>query len=251
LLPLAALLGSTPASADAIAVVQDCPDCPRVILLDGPGGQRFGIGETEVTWHQYLAAVRGAGCPLPHVLSGVPLPPESVARVDDDVAVGGVQLAAIRCYLAWLSKSAGKTYRLPTGAEWEFAARGGATTRYPWGDELGFGNAFVGTAFDMARYRIPDFLDGPRSPSNVRQVRQLSPNAFGLFDVIGNIAEMVEDYDISDNPEVCRISAGCRLQHVRGGSYFELPPPSLDGHERVNPEAWNGFVGFRVLRVTD
>lgn len=250
LLPIAALFESAPASAEPV-VVQDCPQCPRVVVLHPPGQTAFGIGETEVTWHQYLAAVHGGGCPLPRLMSGETLKPETIVRVDDDVAVSGVNLAGIRCYLTWLSKASGKTYRLPTGAEWEYAARGGATTRFPWGEELGFNNAFVGYTFDLGVYRIPDFRDGPRSPSNVRRVRQLSPNAFGLYDVIGNVAEMVEDFDVSENAEVCRISADCRLQHVRGGSYFERPAPSLHEYERIIPKHHADMVGLRVFRIAD
>ena len=81
----------------------------------------------------------------------------------------------------WLSQLTGKEYRLLTEAEWEYVARAGAGTRYSWGDDLGKANAVC---------------DGCGSPWDLRQtapVGSFKPNAFGLYDVHGNVWEWVED----------------------------------------------------------
>src|ERR1700674_2357561 len=79
-----------------------------------------------------LASMPGA-CPKPK-------PSDSGWGRDDPPAIN-VSLEDAQQYAAWLSRSTGKTYRLLSEAEWEYAARAGSTTAYPWGDEIGKGNA--------------------------------------------------------------------------------------------------------------
>src|SRR5262245_63389624 len=84
-------------------------------------------------------------------------------------------------YVGWLSQLTGKEYRLLTEAEWEYAARAGGRTGYSWGDDLGVGNANC---------------DGCGSPWDLKQtapVGSFKPNAFGLYDMHGNVWEWVED----------------------------------------------------------
>ena len=83
--------------------------------------------------------------------------------------------------MAWLSRMTGKTYRLLTEAEWEYAARAGTQTAYFWGDEIGKGNANCagcGSKWDNRQ----------TSP-----VGSFKPNAFGLYDMAGNVWQWVED----------------------------------------------------------
>ena len=81
-------------------------------------------------------------------------------------------------YVAWLSRVTGQPYRLLTEAEWEYAARAGTTTAYYWGDEIGKGNANC---------------DGCGSQWDTKQtapVGSFAPNAFGLYDMAGNVCAM-------------------------------------------------------------
>ena len=85
----------------------------------------------------------------------------------------------VQQYLAWFSKMTGQPYRLLTEAEWEYAARAGTTTVYFWGDEIGKGNAnCVGCG-------------GEWDNRGTSPVGSFKPNAFGLYDMLGNVWEWV------------------------------------------------------------
>ena len=119
-------------------------------------------------------------------------------------------------YVAWLSKMTGRPYRLLTEAEWEYAARAGRTTAYFWGDEIGEGNANCngcGSEWD----------DRKTSP-----VGSFKPNAFGLYDMAGNVWQRVqdcyhEDYEEAPADGSAWTSGDCGYRVVRGGSWGGIP----------------------------
>jgi formylglycine-generating enzyme required for sulfatase activity len=84
-------------------------------------------------------------------------------------------------YVAWLSKMTGKVYRLLTEAEWEYAARAGSPTAYSWGDKIGKNNAVCNSCGSQ-------WDDRQSAP-----VGSFMPNAFGLYDMHGNVWEWIED----------------------------------------------------------
>jgi formylglycine-generating enzyme required for sulfatase activity len=143
-------------------------------------------------------------------------------------------------YAEWLSGKTGKVYRLPTEAEWEYAARGGTTTKYWWGDNLGSNKANC---------------DGCGSQWDNKQtapVGSFSPNGFGLYDTVGNVREWTcsEKGDYTDKKEtICNQSVtGQRV--VRGGSWFGTADNvrSAD-RDSDDTSSRNGKLGFRLISV--
>ena len=94
------------------------------VKIDSP----FALGRHEVTFAEWDACVAAGGCS--HT-------PEDEGWGRDDRPVINVSWEDAQQYVAWLSGVTGATYRLPSEAEWEYAARAGTTTRYFWGDEIG------------------------------------------------------------------------------------------------------------------
>jgi formylglycine-generating enzyme required for sulfatase activity len=89
--------------------------------------------------------------------------------------------AEAKQYIEWLSQMTGQNYRMLTEAEFEFAARAGTATAFPWGDDILAGKANCAECGNQLAN------EGPTP------VGQFSPNAFGLFDIHGNVAQWVED----------------------------------------------------------
>ena len=131
----------------------------------------FAVSKFDVTFADWDACVSVGGCPQVSD-SGFGRGTRPVINVSWDDA---------QQYVAWFSKMTGKPYRLLTEAEWEYAARAGSTTAYFWGDEIGKGNANCagcGSQWDNRQ----------TSP-----VGSFKPNAFGLYDMAGNVWQWVQD----------------------------------------------------------
>jgi formylglycine-generating enzyme required for sulfatase activity len=147
-------------------------------------------------------------------------------------------------YVAWLAKTTGKPYRLLTEAEYEYAARAGATTLYPWGDDIGVNNANCkgcGSQWD---------------DTQTAAVGSFAPNAFGLFDMVGNIWEWVEDcvhenYQDAPTDGSAWLEGGdCKNRIVRGGSWNNTPV-NLRTANRVGTSRGfrDNLLGFRIART--
>jgi formylglycine-generating enzyme required for sulfatase activity len=133
-------------------------------------------------------------------------------------------------FCAWLSKKEGRTYRLPTEAEWEYAARAGTTSAYPWGDQFDESRANVGSRF-------------------VKNVGSYAPNRWGLFDVVGNASEWTADRyaeKLSGGVDPVGPSKGS-YRCDRGGYYLDAPGEARCG-SRVGggPSSLGAGQGFRV-----
>jgi formylglycine-generating enzyme required for sulfatase activity/serine/threonine protein phosphatase PrpC len=145
-------------------------------------------------------------------------------------------------YAAWLSKQTGKKYRLPSEAEWEYAARAGTRSTYWWGSDKGKGNAHC---FNC---------DSELNTSKPAKVGSYKPNAFGLYDTAGNLYEWVHDcYHRNYNgaPEDGSVWEGgdCSVRVVRGGAY-RSPASSMRVENReVFPSNKGQYnVGIRLVR---
>jgi formylglycine-generating enzyme required for sulfatase activity len=146
-------------------------------------------------------------------------------------------------YAAWLSQVTGQQYRLLTEAEWEFATRAGAATRYSWGNSPGEGEANC---------------DGCGSRWDLRQTAPagaFKPNAFGLYDMQGNVWEWVEDawhndYGGAPNDGSAWASGDPDYRVVRGGSWRnETTVIRAAVRDKRNIHVRFDTLGFRVARM--
>lgn len=210
----------------AAAAIRDCPKCPALVLIQ-PGTFMMGakgvfpfeepvhnvtirtpfyIGQYEVTYAEWDACVAEGGC------SYAP-PPQD--RASDSQPVTNVGWDDAQQYVAWLKKKTGKAYRLPSEAEWEYAARGGAQAAYPWGDAMEKNRANCAGCTDQKN-------------RGTVAVGTYPPNAFGLYDMAGNAAEWVEDcwndsYKSAPADGSAWNKPQCRERVLRGGSYNNDP----------------------------
>ena len=147
-------------------------------------------------------------------------------------------------YAAWLSKMTGKSYRLLSEAEWEYAARAGTETPYPWGDKIGESKAnCLGCGSEW---------DGKQTAP----VGSFAANAFGLHDMHGNVWEWVEDCYHADyvgapqNGSAWTAGGDCAARNLRGGGWNDSPDDlrsARRGRGRTFIQSNN--LGFRVART--
>jgi formylglycine-generating enzyme required for sulfatase activity len=193
----------------------------------------FAVSKFELTFAEWDACVAAAACP----------------RVADSWGRGAmpainVSWSDAKQYVAWLSQLTGKEYRLLTEAEWEYAARAGANTRYSWGDDPSTGNANCngcGSQWD-GRQTAP--------------VGSLKPNAWGLYEMHGNVWEWVEDswhenYDGAPTDGSAWLLGGDpSYRVVRGGAWrneSEFVRAAVRFRRNVNVRF--DTLGFRVART--
>ncbi|GAB4191351.1 MAG: formylglycine-generating enzyme family protein [Wenzhouxiangellaceae bacterium] len=187
-------------------------------------------------------------------------------RPADDAGFGRGERPAInvswedaQAFVVWLSKESGHSYRLPSEAQWEYAARGGATSPYFWGRDPLRACLFANVADRRAaaehpRWNSLDCEDGYVGPA---PVAQFPANAFGLHDVTGNVWEWVADC-YSDNyealPEDGRPleNTYCRKRVSRGGAWSSPAWLLRSSQRQALPATQRSRTqGFRVIRLLD
>ena len=158
-------------------------------------------------------------------------------------------------YIAWLNKMTGGGYRLLTEAEWEYVARAGSVTAYPWGSDIaqgcsymnGFDRTTIQTKGDLYQGEAVPFADCSDGYVNTAPVGSFRSNAFGVHDMIGNLGEWVEDCSTdSYRPES---KPDCSRRMVRGGSWG-TQPRQLRSAERIRyqPTDVDDSIGIRVAK---
>lgn len=190
----------------------------------------FEIGKYEVTFDEWDACVTDGGCKHK---------PDDRGWGRGKRPVINVSWNDVQNYTQWLSKQVGKSCRLPSEAEWEYSARAGTKTAYPWGNEVGNNRANC---------------DGCGSQWDNKQtapVGSLAANAWGLHDMNGNVWEWVQDHwhsDYQGAPTDGSAWSGTLLRVVRGGSWGSGPDLLRSAIRLSNrPDVRSSDFGFRVL----
>jgi formylglycine-generating enzyme required for sulfatase activity len=193
----------------------------------------FAVSKFEVTFEEWDECVAAAACPraLDHWGRGT-MPVINVSWND------------AKQYVSWLSQLTGADYRLLTEAEWEYAARAGARTRYSWGDQPSAGDANC---------------DGCGSKWDLQQtapVGSFNPNSLGLYDMHGNVWEWVEDswhenYDVAPTDGSAWLLGGdLNYRIVRGGSWRnESEHVRAAARFKRNVNVRFDTLGFRIART--
>lgn len=258
------LAGSAVAAPASAPTFRDCADCPEMVEIpagqfmmgspaneawrsDDEGPQRkvtidkaFAVGKYEVTFGEWDACVAGGGC------NGYSPTDETWGRGRQ--AVFNVSWDDAQAYVQWLSKTTGKTYRLLTEAEWEYAARAGATTPFSFGAKI---------RPDQANYNsLKAYGGGPTGEPQDRivAVGMYPANRFGLHDMHGNVSEWVEDCysdSLASNPAdgSAAAAADCEKRVVRGGFWAGYPVGlRAASRDNSNPAIRDRLKGFRVAR---
>jgi formylglycine-generating enzyme required for sulfatase activity len=255
--------------------IRDCPKCPVTVAIPlgtflmpyppGDSGRLFqegpvrsvtfsepiAVGKFEVTFDEWDACVADRQC----------------QKIDDKGRGRGRRPAVYVTwnqateFTKWLSKKTGKTYRLPSESEWEYAARAGNDSRYRY-----FGLALdkvcaVANVYDKrGRQQVEtenESLPCDDKFAEAAAVGSFKPNAFGIHDTIGNVAEWVEDClptglqwrgaPIGSAPN---LKGDCSQRGFRGGSWLENDRRFMRSPDRFKyVGARDADLGFRVVRV--
>ena len=243
---------------DGVLVGRDCPECPEMVVVpagsfmmgspsheqgrrakEGPVHEvrisaPFAVGVYEVTFAEWDACLAAGGCGHRPIDGGWGRGDRPVIYVSWEDAKG---------YVQWLSRRTGKEYRLPSEAEWEYAARAGTETAYSWGDAIGVNLANCGGCGSQ--------WDG----SKTAPVGSFGANAWGLHDMHGNVYEWVEDcwngsYRGAPSDGSAWLSGDCSERVLRGGSWIDEPAALRAAYRFTSPTGDRSLVsGFRVART--
>ena len=166
-----------------------------------------------------------------------------------------------KAYAKWLSEKTGKTYRLPTEAEWEYAARAGTTTSRHWGDDAAQACKFANVLDATTNTKVSGAakLDSHACDDGyayTAPVMSFKPNGFGLYDMIGNAWEWVEDCDGTNSygraPADGRPSTlgSCHYRGLRSASWLSTPANARAASRNSGVALIHGSgVGFRLVRT--
>jgi len=250
---------------------RDCEDCPSMVVV--PAGsfwqgsddseplalkkekprrmitiaEPFAVGVFEVTMHQWGLCLADGGCSTQPRDNGWGRGSRPVIMVSWNDA---------QEYVSWLSRKTGQSYRLPSESEWEYFARAGEESDWPGGDPVrvcDFGNiAGRETGFRWQHESCTDAAVMETLP-----VGSFKRNDFGVYDVIGNVAEWTLDcmnLSYLDGPaDGSAWSRGiCSSRMTRGGSWFTgTKEIRLPARFNLKTGDRNDFTGFRVVRKVD
>lgn len=205
----------------------------------------FQLMETEITWALYQHCINSGKC-------------EDNAESGGDRGWGkgerpviGVSWLQIKeQFIPWLNQQTGQVFRLPSEAEWEYSARAGTTTTYSWGNRITCDHARYNGGINSSCY----YKKEQRHYLGTATVRSYKPNAFGLYDMHGNVGEWVQDcrnksYRKASKTGKPNLSGDCEKRIVRGGSWF-VGGSKLTSSTRDRGTANKQYreIGFRLAK---
>ena len=200
--------------------------------------QVFRIGKFEVTQGQWQA-VMGSN---PSSFTGNALLPVETASWNEITKSTTGFLDKLNAMTA-ASRPSGKVFRLPTEAEWEYAARAGSATRFSWGDDL--------TASALGNYAWHAGNSDTGSGRATHPVGQKLPNAWGLYDMAGNVSEWCQDrygvYESASQTDPVGPIGGV-YKVLRGGGWdYESYGCRSAYRDAIAPDSRVNILGFRVV----
>ena len=255
------------------AAFRDCDAaCPEMVplpagrfVMGSPAGERgrfgnetqhpveiarpFAIGRFSVTFAQFDACVKDGGC------DGYRPADEGWGRGDRPAV--NVSWNDAQGYLRWLSAKSGARYRLPTEAEWEYAARAGTVTARWWGDDITRGDAKYGPDDCPQQKHCGGVASGAGNWLTTAPVGSFAPNPAGLYDVLGNVWQWTadcwhSDYEGAPKDGSAWVEAGCKKRVARGGSWTDTPAfVRAATRLGLGGEGRRGWIGLRVVREMD
>lgn len=298
-------LVATPPAVAAPAVFRDCRDgCPAMVVVpagsfvmgadageaDRPEGARhpvriprsFALATHEVSNADYARFVDETGYASSRGCRSLIRATGKVEAVADadfrhpgagagdgapDKPVVCVSWRDARAYAAWLARKTGKAYRLPSEAEWEYAARAGTASEFPWqgGSAKACAHANVLDEDGMADGALAVFGGAGGMPAaapcrdgyaGAAPVGSYPPNRLGLYDMIGNVWEWTQDCYVAPYPadaprdgRAYEVSGDCARRAVRGGSWISAAFRNRVTWRGRDPEDQVSWIfGFRVAR---
>jgi formylglycine-generating enzyme required for sulfatase activity len=232
-------------------VFRDCPDCTEMVVVPSGdfdmGGREmpfespphkvtiaasFAIARRETTFAEWDACVADGGCSHK---------PDDQGWGRGNQPVIDVSWQDAKSFVAWLAKKTGKNYRLPSEAEWEYAARAGTVQKFWWGKDAGKSNANCDGCGDVSLHKT-------------MPVGSFRPNGFGLYDTSGNAYEWVEDcwndsYAKAPKDGTAWTSGQCSQRVLRGGSFANnFSAATSAARFRYDLDVRYYANGFRVAR---
>lgn len=274
---------------------RDCPECPEMVAIpagafllgagaDEPAGfigegpqlpvkiRPFAAAKFDVTraeWTSFVEATHRAtdeGCGYSL------LPQEEKSKAswrhlgflqDDTHPVVCVTFRDAHDYARWLSDRTGRKYRLLSEAEWEYAARAGTRTAYPWGPSASHEFANYGGDDRPG----PGLVQGRDRWEGTSPVGSFQPNAFGLFDMNGNVMQWTEDCFSNSYPELLRDgsanlidkpisrmngnlvflngTSSCSYRMLRGGDWGDTPAMIRSAFRNFAPSMKQTLESYR------
>jgi formylglycine-generating enzyme required for sulfatase activity len=216
----------------------------HTVTFDEP----LAFGKYEVTFDEWDACVAAKACAaVPDDGWGRGRRP--VIHINFEMAIG---------YASWLTHKAGKQYRVPSEAEWEYAARGGSTTRWFWGEDAKQACEYANVGDESMKQEHPDWPrhDCDDGHAKTAPVGSFKPNGFGLHDTVGNVWEWVEDcyhasYEGAPADGRAWVTGDCVRRLDRGGGWYNKPEAVRSALRYAGEDAGrrNNTLGFRIVRT--